>query len=910
MTTPLKLKGRFPFRFKDKTKKLKLNLEGKNVLGDLEREAAELFGLTPALVSLEYKDPSGDMIAIDRNVELQDALEEMEDAEKQIKFYIQVSPEDAEETGDDSELGGEDSRLGRGAGLDSKGGDIEMFDMRRGISDEPIAPMDEVEVAMPPQIQRCCSWSIVGVSVLLLIAVIAFGATTDLNNRRQPNTPNPPSPAASDGSSSARAPSVHATTSYPTTMRPTIRPTLRPSNQDATSDPGDEPSMSPGERMARSGRTRSPSVRETPRPTQRPSTQRPTTQRPTTTRPTTQRPTSARSPSLRPTKMPNNLPARFPTHQLFTTYWPTPAGVTSERPIRSLSDQRYGNSFPPQFSDERMRFWAEQKAKRVEEQNYKKANYAHYDKDFAILNTWEESRQAVCDNLNAEKDRRFPPMYEMDPDPKPGQPPAAAASVIGFDPETVKRHVTQWRSKLVEYYEASGVLESNIIPSRGKGGYEEGMDKLAESFAWSIVNKRPVRIGVLGTSVVAAADNCFHYAYPLQLGRMLAPLFRLAGSDVEIRTSGQNGDGWTADGQTRCLSSILGPTDELDIVQFGWWMIPTPVPMMEEATRRLLARGIFPHFSSGLTNIRDESAKSRYYRLGLMEIANGNWEALDEGRWFPALGKSHWGRQGDNRCHRQTREGAPGVLYYNWHPGPLGFQILADHWAYRYTGALASALEMIKAEAEKGADALRSRFPAERRRVTALPSPIDPHTAAFNNGYDDVRCAVGQHPSWGTNSNITSWLVDKDAAENPHKGEPQSWRVQQTKAKAWFGRCVQTFAGTPGNPEYEHRPDCDHPDDGFSLVGDRNSGWAVFKLPNLVHGNVYMCNKEKRSGVTRHLCDPQVFLNADEVTVDWGHRAFGTCVPVVKNYALKEGLYMSIKCGGGGQLKLWAIMAE
>jgi len=485
-----------------------------------------------------------------------------------------------------------------------------------------------------------------------------------------------------------------------------------------------------------------------------------------------------------------------------------------------------------------------------------------------MLNTWESERNQTCTAVHKAMANHFPPVYVF-----PGQQPLERGSPtrgLPFNPELLRRHAFQLRNMLEEYYWGKRALWESMYPRATEATYAKGMEALSDALARKIVHQRDFVMGFFGSSVVAAQDNCFHYAYPLQLRRTLLPLFEAAGIDIEIRTSGQNGDGGEAEVQMRCLEAIMGDLSELDIVNFGWWMIRTNPPSRHETIRRLLSRGVLPHFSEFVDYGRhlNEHEKVEYYKLGMMEI-NG-WQNLYAPQWWPKMGRAHWGRNGDGTCHRYTREGALGVLFYNWHPGPAGFQLIADLWAYRYATAFAMAMEKIAKEIQGGdINSLKKRWPWERKGK-ALPS--DPPRCnkdrmassdawkrlcekKFDNGYDNVKCSIGHYPKWGKDANLTSWAVETNEnggalnADKPYHFNTGKWQWAQTKRNSTLGTSAGFHPGCPAQPQFAHMESCKHPDMGKSIVGRVGNGWIGFRLPKMPKiGRITICNKDKRSG--------------------------------------------------------------
>ncbi len=92
-----------------------------------------------------------------------------------------------------------------------------------------------------------------------------------------------------------------------------------------------------------------------------------------------------------------------------------------------------------------------------------------------------------------------------------------------------------------------------------------------------------------------------------------------------------------------------------------------------------------------------------------------------------------WRQVGDS-MHNTTRYGeletdavrrnSLGVVFRNWHPGPLGFQVVGDAFGWWYLHSLLRALDLLEAALESG-KSLRSEWPAKptRLQMSDLPPP-------------------------------------------------------------------------------------------------------------------------------------------------------------------------------------------
>lgn len=62
------------------------------------------------------------------------------------------------------------------------------------------------------------------------------------------------------------------------------------------------------------------------------------------------------------------------------------------------------------------------------------------------------------------------------------------------------------------------------------------------------------------------------------------------------------------------------------------------------------------------------------------------------------------------------RKESLGTVFRNWHPGPLGFEIAADAFAYVYATGVLMALDIIEADMKHGLNVLDRWFDTQHRR--------------------------------------------------------------------------------------------------------------------------------------------------------------------------------------------------
>jgi len=189
-----------------------------------------------------------------------------------------------------------------------------------------------------------------------------------------------------------------------------------------------------------------------------------------------------------------------------------------------------------------------------------------------------------------------------------------------------------------------------------------------------------------------------------------------------------------------------------------------------------------------------------------------------------------WGVVGDGK-HTTTRYGenetearkkSLGVMYRNWHPGPLGFQVAADAYAWRLAKAALKAI----AQLEQG--------------TTYTPKPALVTTSALGESkcadfdkptmkksWCDVdeppNCMMHQLPAWGrpqiqyaTKSDTLNPMVDRFVAELEEKVNPDSNLIPRDERDL---------------------PKCKH----FDHCRGYRANFMTYRLPRMQSGVIKVC---------------------------------------------------------------------
>jgi hypothetical protein len=467
-------------------------------------------------------------------------------------------------------------------------------------------------------------------------------------------------------------------------------------------------------------------------------------------------------------------------------------------------------------------------------------------------------------------------MTPFDPGEDARDPRLTATRLAAFD----------LRLMLEDYYSGADVLHQTWLLQPGEPSYEAGIDWLADKIARAFVWRAPFVIGTVGSSVTAAHGNCHNDSYQRQLERVMAPVWSAAELPFEVRNAGQGGAcGDSYENQIWCLGSLVG--DDIDIVHYSWTYFEVGSPQVENFHEMfyrwslLLDHAPAPQllYASNCSRLSelDRQLVETYAPFGVDVLC---MERGIRARGYP--GKK-WGVVGDT-LHETTREGempgisqerrqSLGVVYRNWHPGPLLFQTTADALAYRYTTALLRALDQIEMCQEP-----RRRWP--RRPVLERDRLPAPQTCS-RDWCDAPRppaCLVYGDPVLG--STDAELVVAGDPASSNSAGfEVAGWQMWRQPSPPRF---VPEAA--------RDRPECAHPTacGGPRVKAGKQAGWLTFRLPDLELGFVAICCSGKQCGKRLLELEPELSINGmpgAEPEVLWS----GKCVQIQPRFTGPEG---------------------
>ena len=439
------------------------------------------------------------------------------------------------------------------------------------------------------------------------------------------------------------------------------------------------------------------------------------------------------------------------------------------------------------------------------------------------------------------------------------------------------------------------------------------VEYLADKIARAIVWKGAFIVGAIGSSVTAGHDNCAYDSYENQLERTMAIVWETAEVKWEVRNAGEGGGcGDSHANQVYCTRQMVG--DDVDSIHYSWTYFegggassPATIKVHEEFIRFALSMKRAPaplFFNTGGFTGRAECMKTvgtknlfdAYAKWGL------NVVCLQSGLKTTKYVGKKWGAVGDG-LHSTTRYGdlavppplpasaskadiaarrkSLGVVFRNWHPGPLGFQAVADAIAYYYHLAIARALANIRSQVaiDGSAKALRKRWPQKPPRVTTsmLPPPLicDPKICALGS---PPSCMNVELPTFGKHQ-IFSLPMKHDM--NPFKA-----KHYDSHSKGWQMEVSPDKNLVPPD-EQKYGKICAHSDRcaGWHSLG-KASGWITFRLPRMDRGRIIVCSPAGKKGVEAFLtAGVQWFFNDQELTVTKKNVVFGKCLEVMSAFA-------------------------
>ncbi|GEM_PF-6857794 len=406
----------------------------------------------------------------------------------------------------------------------------------------------------------------------------------------------------------------------------------------------------------------------------------------------------------------------------------------------------------------------------------------------------------------------------------------------------IRTAALELRAMLEDYYDGSRVLERTWLRGADDLHAEARVAALRDKFAQSLVWGDPFVVGMIGSSVLSGAANCRADAYPDQLLGLFGPILSAGGGRMEVRNAGQDGHcGDAYQNQIFCLETFLG--DDLDVVHYSWTYFEAgrdDPPSFHETFYRwsaALASRPVPQlvYTSDCARLADMDHRllDAYAPLGVNALC------MQRGLLEAGYPGKKWGAVGDS-LHDTTRAGevlpldsgrrrSLGVVFRDWHPGPLLFQTTSDAIVYAFSEALLLAIDAVADAPDP-----RRRWPlaSDATMGPRLPEPIacDPGLCDLD---ETPRCWTGERPRFG-NAGI--------------RLRPSSQRDPGSPAPGWSSWESDPEDDVPplerGRPECARRAACA----GLRPIDAGQTGWLEFEGPPLERGFVAVCCAGKRCG--------------------------------------------------------------
>jgi hypothetical protein len=373
------------------------------------------------------------------------------------------------------------------------------------------------------------------------------------------------------------------------------------------------------------------------------------------------------------------------------------------------------------------------------------------------------------------------PVTHTNPQHSSNQAPASTSKAKVYDPSVVpqvKADTVAMRKMLSDYYKSDKPMESTW-------GYPlnpEGISHVGEKVARAIKHSDKFVIGVIGSSVAAGHDNCNYDSFERQLERMLTPLFARAGVKLEVRNAGEGGScGDNMENQIFCLRNMVG--DDVDVTIYSWTYFEAGWFKSDDSRKGLAnIHEMFTRWSLKM----DRSPTPMFVNVGEDSKPWDGWNSLVKRygkygtnviyiqKYLNTIGyKRKWNEAGDG-MHTTTRYGehanstrkkSLGAVFRNWHPGPLGFQLVADTLAWSLTASILKGCELLESGADVSAKVplmLESALPEHECKATSIghspkwceteepPSCINYERPTYGNG--QIRISTGDelNPWYGT----------------------------------------------------------------------------------------------------------------------------------------------------------------
>ncbi|GAB5367333.1 hypothetical protein AAMO2058_001221300 [Amorphochlora amoebiformis] len=473
-----------------------------------------------------------------------------------------------------------------------------------------------------------------------------------------------------------------------------------------------------------------------------------------------------------------------------------------------------------------------------------------------------------------------------------GAPLDISKLLNGVNLNDVRTKVVGLKKLLEDYWKGGKILMDTMHLSEGPV-HEQGIKYMSDKFARAILYGSKFVIGAMGSSVTAGHDNCNYDSYERQMERTLGPVLKLANVDFVVRNAGEGGAcGDSFENQIWCVRHMLG--DDIDIAHYSWTYFEAGRDMKEihETWARfvlLMDRAPVPQFLHVDGRNEKECERAVDYTGKLFEVYGKyglNIACLQKGISKEGFPKKEWGRIGDG-THTTTRYGefsnvtdarrkSLGVAFRNWHPGPLGFQVVSDAFVYEYSKAILMALDQISETLEKNNNnksALVSRWPRKPKMLsqTQIPKPVHCNPAECDLE-EPPGCTNWEIPTYGRGQ--IRIMKPKDSM-NPFKDlvkeTDKGWKMWTADKRNLIPRDEMEMEG------------CSHLDVCAGVQGFQDSGLLTLRLPRMNKGRIIVCSPDGKKGGDTLVKD--VEFRVESTIISAPKTIYGKCVLVQNSWS-------------------------
>jgi len=478
--------------------------------------------------------------------------------------------------------------------------------------------------------------------------------------------------------------------------------------------------------------------------------------------------------------------------------------------------------------------------------------------------------------------------------------------------DLLEQGVKKLQNMLIDYYtfdpekslNATQIMEHAFMMNNEENFnnmemHEDYINVITDRFIRALVYDRKFKVGTIGSSVMAGHDNCAYDAYQRQLTRLVAPVFNIAGFEFEVINAGMKGDcGDNHEMQTFCFRHTVG--DDIDALHYSWtYFQHGNFYKVHERTARWAANLDKRPFMTVLSTSNCDGTK-KAMRKG--KVAKSDETALIE-KYGPTLGFNglcmmagpaegggykkkkkvigdnlhYTTRGGENAC--DTRKKSLGVVFRNWHPGPLLFQTVADALAWLYSVAVLRAIGQISKEPKP-----KEKWEPYPPRHPVLDSdtihdcvPAD----GCKNGIMPV-CYNGEKPVFGEPS--VEWI------DVGHPEYPEYLNKTTYKWERFYAYVTGLIPGKEKQFDY-----CWHIDrcagwrhEGKYKLMETDTGWLVFKFPKLEIGYIGVCMTGDMKG---SLPGWDFMINGELLEIPeggWKEKKWNKCIILWKEFPDKK----------------------